>query len=83
MVKNLTANAGDSGSVPGSVRPPGRGNGNLFQYSCLENSMDGGTWRVAVHGVTESNRLTTHAQRFIILGAARIKCICLCAGNQV
>ena len=57
MVKNLTANAGDSGSVPGSGRPPGRGNGNLFQYSCLENSMDGGTWSVAVHGVTESNTI--------------------------
>ena len=40
MVKNLPANAGDSGSIPGSGRCPGEGNGNLLQYSCLENSMD-------------------------------------------
>ena len=38
MAKNLTANAGDSGLIPGSGRSPGRGNGNLFQYSCLEKS---------------------------------------------
>ena len=41
MVKNPTANAGNVGLIPGSGRSPGRGNGNLFQYSCLENSMDG------------------------------------------
>ena len=43
VVKNLPANAGDTGdvgSVPGSGRSPGVGNGNLLQYSCLENSMD-------------------------------------------
>ena len=37
-------NAGDPGSIPGSGRPPGEGNGNPLQYSCLENLMDGGTW---------------------------------------
>ena len=37
-------NAGDPGSIPGSGRSPGEGNGNPFQYSCLENPMDGGTW---------------------------------------
>ena len=37
-------NVGDLGSVPGSGRSPGEGNGNLLQYSCLENPMDGGTW---------------------------------------
>ena len=42
MVKNLPANAGDAGSIPGSGRSPGGGNGNPFQYSCLENSMDRG-----------------------------------------
>ena len=36
--------AGDSGSIPGMGRSPGEGNGNPLQYSCLENSMDGGTW---------------------------------------
>ena len=37
-------NAGDLGSLPGSGRFPGEGNGNLLQYSCLENPMDGGAW---------------------------------------
>ena len=37
-------NAGDLGSIPGSGRFPGEGNGNPLQYSCLENPMDGGAW---------------------------------------
>ena len=37
-------NAGDRGLIPGSGRSPGEGNGNPFQYSCLENPMDGGAW---------------------------------------
>ena len=37
-------NVGDLGSIPGSGRSPGEGNDNPFQYSCLENPMDGGTW---------------------------------------
>ena len=37
-------NVGDQGSIPGSGRSPGEGNGNLLQYSCLENPMDGGAW---------------------------------------
>ena len=40
MVKNPPANAGDAGSIPGSGRSPGGGNGNPFQYSCLKNPMD-------------------------------------------
>ena len=47
-------NAGDLGSIPGSGRSPGEGNGNPLQYSCLENPMDGGTWWATVHGVPES-----------------------------
>ena len=43
-VKNLPANAGDPGSVPGLGRSPGEGNGNPLQYSCLENPMDRGAW---------------------------------------
>ena len=39
MVKNLRANAGDPGSIPASGKSPGEGNGNLLQYSCLENPM--------------------------------------------
>ena len=56
VVKNLSGNAGDgkdAGSTPGSGRSPGVGNGNLLHYSCLENSMDGGTWWAPVHGVTK------------------------------
>ena len=44
-VKRLSINAGDLGSIPGSGRFPGEGNGNPLQYSCLENPMDGGAWR--------------------------------------
>ena len=52
MVKNPPANAGDIkdvGSIPGSGRSPGGGYGNPLQYSCLENPMDRGAWRTAVH----------------------------------
>ena len=42
VVKNLLVNAGDLGSIPGSGRPPGEGNSNPLQYSCMENPMDGG-----------------------------------------
>ena len=45
VVKNLPANAGDAGdagSIPGSGKSPGEGNGNPLQYSCLKNSMDRG-----------------------------------------
>ena len=42
VVKNLPANAGDVGLIPGSGRSPGEGNGNPPQYSCLENPMDRG-----------------------------------------
>ena len=42
------------GSIPGSERSPGEGNGNPLQYSCLENPMDRGAWWAAVHGVTKS-----------------------------
>ena len=55
MVKDPPANAGDVGSIPGSGRSPGEGNGDSLQYSCLENSINRGAWRATVHGVTESN----------------------------
>ena len=52
--KESACNAGDQGSVPGSGRSPGEGNGNPLQYSCLENSMDRGAWQATVHGVAKS-----------------------------
>ena len=54
VVKNLPASAGDPGSIPRWGRPPGGGNGNPLQYSCLEHPMDRGAWRATVHGVTKS-----------------------------
>ena len=54
VVKNLPANEGDVGSVPGLGRSPGEGNGKPFQYSHLENPMDRGAWWVIVHGVAKS-----------------------------
>ena len=56
VVKNLPANAGDIrdlGSILGSGRSSGEGNGNPLQYSCLKNPMDRGTWWATVHGVAK------------------------------
>ena len=53
-VKNLPANAGDAGSIPGSGKSPGEGNDNPLQYSCLENPMDRGAWQAKVYGVAKS-----------------------------
>ena len=61
--KESACNAGDLALIPGSARSPGEGNGNSLQYSCLENSMDGGDCWTAVHGVAKSQtRLTLHTQ---------------------
>ena len=49
-VKVSACNVGDLGSIPGLGRSPGEGNGNPFQYSCLENPKDGGAWWASVHG---------------------------------
>ena len=48
-VKNPHANAGDPGLIPGSGRPPGGGNGNSLQYSCLDKPMDRGTWQTTIY----------------------------------
>ena len=50
VVKNLPANAEDADSIPGSGRSPGEKNGYPRQYSCLENSMEGGSWGAIVQG---------------------------------
>ena len=52
--KESACNSRDPGSVPGLGKFLGEGNGNPFQYSCLENSMDIGAWQAAVHGVAKS-----------------------------
>ena len=57
QVKNPPANEGDKrdqGSITGWGRSSGRGKGNPLQYSCLENPVDRGTWRVTVHRVSKS-----------------------------
>ena len=52
--KESACKVGDPDSIPGLGRYPGEGNGNPFQYSCLENPMDRGAWQVTVHRVTNS-----------------------------
>ena len=54
VVKNLPASARDMGSIPGSRRSYEEGNGNVLQYSCLEDLVDRGFWQAIVHGVTKS-----------------------------
>ena len=57
VVKNPPANARDTkgvGLISGLGRTPGEGNGNFFQYSCIENSIDRGDWWAIVHGVAKS-----------------------------
>ena len=52
--KASACNAGDPGSIPGSGRSPGDGDGDPLQYSGLENPMDGGAWWAIVHGVAKN-----------------------------
>ena len=55
VVKNLPANAGDTGLNPVAGRSPGEGNGNLLQYPSLGNIMERGAWQATVHGVTKES----------------------------
>ena len=52
--KEYICNTRDLGSIPGSGKSPGEGNGNPFQYSCLENSMDREAWQATVPGITKN-----------------------------
>ena len=61
-VKNLLANAGDSGSIPGSGRSPREGSNNPLQYSCLGNPMDRGTWQATAPEISEESGTTEHVQ---------------------
>ena len=58
MVKNVPAMQETWSSIPGSGRSPEEGNGNPFQYSCLENPMDRGAWLATVHGVAKDSDMT-------------------------
>ena len=62
MVKNLSANVGDMGLMPGLLgRYPGGGNGNPLQYFCLENPMDREAWQATVHGDHKESGVTEHS----------------------
>ena len=66
--KVSACNAGDPGSIPGSGRSPGEGNGNPLQHSCLENPMDGGAspWGRKESDTTEQLHFTSHASKVIL-----------------
>ena len=74
MVKCLAYNAGDLGSIPGSGRSSEEGNGNLLQYSCLENPIDRGAWWAIVHRVAKSQtRLNDFTSKSLQMVTAAMK----------
>ena len=58
VVKNLPANAGDAGSIPGLGRSLGEGNGHALQCSCLGNPVDRRAWWTTIHGVIKESDMT-------------------------
>ena len=70
MVKNMPIMQETQGSISGSRRYPGEGNGYPLQYSCLENPTDRGAWWATVHVVMKSRtrlkQLSTHAHKVTI-----------------
>ena len=79
MVKNLPANAGGAGLIPGLGRFPGGGNGNPLQYSCLGNPQDRETWWATVHGLAKELDMTEHstANCFVYIQFTFRKCTTL------
>ena len=67
VVKNLPANAGDVGLIPGSGRSLGEGNGNPLQYSCLGNLKDRRAWQITVHGVAKVLDMTLETNPYFYI----------------
>ena len=74
--KEYACSAGDLGSIPGSGRSPGEGNGNPLQYSCLENSMDRGAQQPIVHGITKESYMTLVTKQQQQTIAMVVGCFC-------
>ena len=72
--KASVCNVGDPGSISGLGRYPEEGNGNPLQYSCLENSMDGGAWWATVHGVTKSRMQLSDLTSLHTLKSESVSC---------
>ena len=86
VVKNLPANVGDTGSIPGSGRSPGGGNDNPFQYSCLKNLMDRGAWQAIVHRITKKLDTTKHTHTLILNNTVcflRYTYVCKCTKENL
>ena len=79
MVKKLSASAGDvrdGGSIPGLGRYPGGEHGNPFQYSCLENPRDRGTWQAIVHRFAKSGTQLKQLSTQHIVVVQLLSCVC-------
>ena len=78
--KESICNVGDLDSIPGLGRPPGEGNGNPLQYSCLENSMDRGDWQATVHWVPKGQtRLSAFTHSLILAHFSSLIVTCRCS----
>ena len=66
--KESACSVGDPGSIPGSGRSPGEGNGNPLQYSFLENPIDREAWQATVHEVTKSQKQPSNFTHFQMRG---------------
>ena len=66
MGRNLSADAGDAGSIPRSGRSPGGGNGNPLQYPCLGNPMAREVWRATVHGSQTDRQDSAQKQQHVL-----------------
>ena len=77
--KESACNAGDPGLIPGLGRSPRKGNGNPFQYSCLENPMDRKPWWAAIHGAAKSQ---IRLKRISTMGGRAGSSYCLLHGLE-